>query len=71
MDIRTARVEAHYLIPGIGGRTIGRGQSVDLDDAIAPGVRVRDVFPDEYFEAPAPAPKLRAVRAADAAEDKD
>jgi hypothetical protein len=52
MDIRTARIEAHHLIIGVGGKNIGPGQPVDLDEVIAPGVTVRDVFPAEYFEEP-------------------
>jgi len=52
MDIRKARVEAHHLIVDVGGKNIGPGQPVDLDEEFAPGVRVRDVFPEDYFEAP-------------------
>jgi len=54
MDLRTARVQAYHLVVGVGGKNIGPGQSVDLDEEFAPGLRVRDVFPEVFFEPPAP-----------------
>ena len=71
MDIRTSRVEAHHLIVGVGGKNIGPGQPVDLDEEIAPNVRVRDVFPEEYFEAPAVTLLALTPPATAADQDKD
>jgi hypothetical protein len=55
-DLRVSKVEASTVNLGVGGKNIGRGQLVDLDELVSPGVRVRDVFPEEWFEVPAAAP---------------
>lgn len=55
MDIRISKVEASAQGDGWGKR-IGPGAFVDLDERLAPGVTVRDQFPEEWFEAPAREP---------------
>lgn len=54
MDMRTSRVEASATVPGVGGKNIGPGQLVDLDEVVGGGQTVRDLFPAEWFE-PVPA----------------
>jgi hypothetical protein len=70
MELRTARVEAHHLIVGVGGKNIGPGQLVDLDECIAPGLTVRDVFPEHFFEPAAVPPRDPAVNALGAETDE-
>lgn len=64
-DLRRSRVEASALVPGHGGKRIGPGQLVDLDELVGRGQRVRDLFPDHWFEAPAPTPVRRRRAAPD------
>lgn len=55
MDLRRSKVIASTIIPGVGGKNIGPGQLVDLDETIANGQTVRDLFPENWFEAMEPA----------------
>jgi len=50
-DVRRSRVEASTLVPGVGGKNIGPGQLVDLDELVGHGLSVRDLFPLDWFEA--------------------
>lgn len=52
-DLRISRVEASALVPGVAGKRIGPGQLVDLNEPVGPRHRVRDLFPERWFE-PAP-----------------
>lgn len=70
-DLRRCRVEASTHLPGVGGKNIGVGQTVDMDEMVGAGQRVRDLFPEDWFEAiadepaqsnePAPAPSAPVV----------
>lgn len=51
MDIRKSKVEASSQLASGMSIRIGPGQDVDLDQMVD-GQRVRDSFPEEFFEAP-------------------
>jgi hypothetical protein len=49
-DWRISKVEAATVIPGVAGKRIGPGQRVDMDEVVGDGKRVRDLFPEEWFD---------------------
>lgn len=53
-DLRRSRVAASALVVGVGGKNIGPGQLVDLDEVVGDGHRVRDLFPEHFFDAVEP-----------------
>jgi hypothetical protein len=55
MDLRRSKVIASTIIPGVGGKNIGPGQPVDLDEPVGGGQTVRDLFPEDWFEELEPA----------------
>lgn len=63
-DIRRSRVEASVLVADAGGKNIGPGQLVDLDELVGHGLRVRDLFPLDWFEAADEPPVTPAPTAA-------
>lgn len=70
MDIRKSKVEASCIIPGVAGKNIGPGAHVDLDEVVGNGQRVRDLFPEEWFE-PAEAQEQPAHAEAEQHEERE
>ena len=54
------------------GRTLGPGALVDLDEPVAPGVTLRDLVRDDWFDPPSPtmsSPNFTTDRPADQADE--